>query len=390
MLIAFDCRIIRDKNPAGISRVVLEFLREVLSADRRNEYILIFENEELKDFVIHFLRNVKKTVKILIIPFGIISFGDVFELPKILESRKVDIYYLPYYMTSPFHRKKYKVIITVFDLMHFFYPNLKMNLIRKIYHRFIIGQKMVFRRVDKIITISINTSRDLVKMFKINTRKIKMIYMGVGKSFRPTNLRISQRMMKEKFNINRKYILYVGRNEPHKNIKGLIVAYNLLSERIKERFCLVIVGKEDPKYIDDVRSLVYKYNLENQVFFTGYVEEDDLPYIYSGASVYVQPSFYEGFGLPIIEAMSCGVPVVCSNTSSLPEVGGDAALYSEPYDVQKMSENITAILEDETYRKEMIERGLRQSKNFSWFAAANNLVECFNELGGRSENENKI
>src|SRR3989339_2140951 len=111
MLIAFDCRIIRDKNPAGIARVVLEFLKKILSTDRKNEYILIFDNIEMQEFVSYYLRHLKKKVKILIVPFGILSFGDVFELPKILEKRKIDIYYIPYYMTSPFHSRKYKVVI---------------------------------------------------------------------------------------------------------------------------------------------------------------------------------------------------------------------------------------------------------------------------------------
>ena len=109
MQIAFDCRIIRDKNPAGIARVVLEFLKKVLTVDRKNDYILIFNNLEMKDFVFHYLRHIKKKVTVLVVPFGIISFGDVFDLPKILAKRNVDIYYLPYYMTSPFHSKKYKV-----------------------------------------------------------------------------------------------------------------------------------------------------------------------------------------------------------------------------------------------------------------------------------------
>jgi glycosyltransferase involved in cell wall biosynthesis len=386
MLIAFDCRIIRDKNPAGISRVVLEFLKKLLSTDRKNDYILIFDNLEIKDFVSNYLRHIKKKVKILIVPFGIISFGDVFRLPKILEKQKIDIYYLPYYMTSPFHGRKYKVIITVFDLIHFFYPKLKMNFIRKIYHRIILGQKMVFRRADKIITISVNTSRDLIKTFKVPPRKIKMIYMGVSDSFRVIDGAKTKKLMKEKFKVSQNYILYVGRNEPHKNIKALIIAYARLPENIQQNYDLVLVGKEDEKYNQTIRLLIAKYGIESNVIFTGYVEESDLPYIYSGASVFVFPSFYEGFGLPILEAMACGVPVVCSNTSSLPEVGGDAALYSDPTDIHKMSENIRSLLEDSILREEMIRRGLRQVKNFTWFNAANNLSECFNEIGVEKNN----
>ncbi|HRY59881.1 MAG TPA: glycosyltransferase family 1 protein [Patescibacteria group bacterium] len=388
MLIAFDCRIIRDKNPAGISRVVLEFLKEVLSADRKNDYMLIFDDKEMKDFVLFYLRYIKKTVKVLILPFGILSFDNLFQLPKILNRREIDVYYVPYYFTSPFIRKRTKVILTVFDLMHFFYPYFKMSLTRKLYHKIRLAPRIVLRRADKIVTISINTSRDLIKMFHVPSRKIKMIYMGVSKSFRKIDSRSAKRLLKEKYGVNKKYILYVGRNEPHKNIKALVLAYVKLSEYLREEYKLVLVGKEDERYSEGVRQLIKKYSIEPNVTFTGYVDESELPYIYSAASVYVQPSFYEGFGIPILEAMACGVPVVSSNTASLPEVGGEAALYTDPFDVAKMSEQIRKVLENEGLKDELIEKGFSQVKKFSWFLAANSLVECFNELGGKNDIKN--
>lgn len=380
MLIAFDCRIIRDKNPAGISRVVLEFLKKVLSADRKNDYVLIFDNLEIKDFVSYYLRHIKKKVKILVVPYGILTVQNLTHFPKVLKEKNVDIYYQPYYFCSPFIDKRIKVVVTVFDLIHFFYPYLKTSFTRKMYHKLRMAPKLVFRRANKIITISVNTSRDLIKMFKIPPRKIKMIYMGVSDSFRIIDESKAKKLMREKFNISKSYILYVGRNEPHKNIKALVIAYARFPEYIKARNSLVLVGKEDEKYNQSVRALISKYAIEPNVIFTGYVEESDLPYIYNAASVYVQPSFYEGFGLPLLEAMACGVPVVSSNTSSLPEVGGDAALYSDPTDIYKMSENIRNILEDSVLREEMIKKGLKQVKNFTWFNAANSLLECFNEL----------
>ena len=383
MLIAFDCRIIRDKNPAGISRVVLEFLKEVLSADRKNDYMLIFDNEEMKNFVLFYLRHIKKTVKVLILPFGILTLDNITQLPKVLDKRAVDIYYVPYYFTSPFIKRRTKVILTVFDLMHFFYPYFKMSFTRKLYHKIRLAPKIILRRADKIVTISVNTSRDLIKMFKVPSRKIKMIYMGVSKSFRVIDQKSAKKLLKEKYGVSKKYILYVGRNEPHKNIKALVLAYAGLPTYLRDEYKLVLAGKEDERYSDGVRRLIKKYSIENNVVFTGYVDESELPYIYSAASVYVQPSFYEGFGMPVLEAMACGVPVVSSNTSSLPEVGVDAALYSDPFDIVKMSEQVKNILENESLRNELIEKGFSQVKKFSWFSAANSLVECFNELGGK-------
>ena len=386
MLISLDCRIIRDKNPAGIARVVLEFLKKVLSSDRKNEYILIFDNEEMKDFVCYYLRNVKKKVKIVIVPFGMLTLQNIFSFPRILKERNVNIYYCPYYFCSPFINRKIKVVITVFDLIHFFYPYLKMSFPRRLYHKIKIAPKLVFHRANKIITISINTSRDLVKNFKISPRKIKMIYMGVSENFRVIRKDLALRLMEEKFGV-KNYIMFLGRNEPHKNIKALIIAYKNIPEYLKEKYKLVLVGKEDEKYSPPLRALIKKYNLERNIIFTGYVDEAELPYIYSGATIYIQPSFYEGFGLPIVEAMACGVPVISSNSSCLPEVGSDAALYFDPYDVKKLTEHITNLLDHEPLRRAMIESGLKQAKNFSWFNAANSLLECFNELGGQNGKE---
>ena len=381
MLIAFDCRIIRDKNPAGITRVVLEFLKKILMSDRKNEYILIFDNLEMQEFVSYYLRHIKKKVKILIVPFKLMTKNDFWQLPKILEDKKINIYYLPYYITSPFHKKSYKVVVTVFDLIHFFYPQLKMSRGRKLFHKFTFITKLIFKRADRIITISVNTSRDLIKNFKVPPKKIKMIYMGVSENFRVINCDSVKRLLREKYKIFKPYLLYVGRNEPHKNIKAVILAYAKLPEYLQEKYNLVLAGKEDEKYNQSIREMIARYQLEDKVIFTGYVEESELPYIYSGAAVFVFPSFYEGFGLPILEAMACGVPVVASNASSLPEVGGEAALYSNPTDVLKISANIESLLEDTLLREEMIRRGLMQIKNFTWFNAANNLLECFNELG---------
>ena len=211
-----------------------------------------------------------------------------------------------------------------------------------------------------------------------------MIYMGVSDNFRPVEKKKANKLMEERFKIDKPYILYVGRNEPHKNLKAVLLAYHYLPGGIKNDFQLVFVGKHEERYNKPIKDLIKKYNLESSVTFTGYVDESDLPYIYSGASVYVQPSFYEGFGLPVLEAMACGVPVVASNTSSLPEVGGDAALYSDPSDVSKLSEQIKIVLEDDKLREKLIKKGFSQIKKFTWFTAASSLLDCFNEIGDKN------
>jgi len=375
MLIAFDCRIIRDKNPAGITRVVLEFLKKILMSDRKNEYILIFDNLEMQEFVSYYLRHIKKKVKILIVPFKLMTKNDFWQLPKILEDKKINIYYLPYYITSPFHKKSYKVVVTVFDLIHFFYPQLKMSRGRKLFHKFTFITKLIFKRADRIITISVNTSRDLIKNFKVPPKKIKMIYMGVSENFRVINCDSVKRLLREKYKIFKPYLLYVGRNEPHKNIKAVILAYAKLPEYLQEKYNLVLAGKEDEKYNQSIREMIARYQLEDKVIFTGYVEESELPYIYSGAAVFVFPSFYEGFGLPPLEAQACGTPVIAGLNSSFPETLADSAILVKPDHLEEIVLALNQILTDQACRQNLIDAGLANAQRFSWAKCAQETLE---------------
>ncbi|MFA7309027.1 MAG: glycosyltransferase family 1 protein [Patescibacteria group bacterium] len=380
MLIGFDCRIIRDKNPAGISWVVLESLRKILSLDRKNEYLLIFDSIEIKDYVLHYLRHIKKQYRVMIVPFSLLGVKNLIHLPAVLESKNIDVYYLPYYFTTPFHKKSYKVVLTVFDLIHFFYPKLKMGLGRKLFHLFKLAPYLVLRRADKIITISINTSRDLIHMFRVPSRKIKMIYVGVSERFRKVDMVLAKKLMREKYSIQKNYILYVGRNEPHKNIKALIGAYALLPQAVRDSHTLVLAGKEEERYAQSIHDFVNKLHITENVVFTGYVDESDLPYVYSGASVFVFPSFYEGFGMPVLEAMACEVPVICSDSSCLPEAGGNAALYFHPEDVRDLTSKLYEVLSNSMKREDMIKKGKVQVRKFTWFNSISQLIECLEQV----------
>ena len=380
MLIAFDCRIIRDRHPAGIQRVVLEFLKKLLAIDRKNEYILLFDNAELRDMVMYTVRHIKRKCRIVMLPFGILSMGDVSHLPRILRERAIDVYYMPYYITSPFHRG-YKVVLTVFDLMHFFYPRLKMSPLRRVFHATRLFAKILFTRADRIITISVNTSRDLICRFHVSPRKVQLIYMGVSDHFRVIDQKRVQQVLKDSFSLQKPYFLFVGRNEPHKNLKALVVAYHFLPSPIKERYQLIIAGKEDPRYSASLHDIIDKLHLTNHVVFTGYVDDANLPFLYNGASAFVLPSLYEGFGLPILEAMACGVPVITSTSSALPEVGGDAALYADPHDVDRLSRHMEDLVTNERLRGDLVEKGFRQIKKFTWSGAVEGLLKLFDELG---------
>jgi glycosyltransferase involved in cell wall biosynthesis len=170
--------------------------------------------------------------------------------------------------------------------------------------------------------------------------------------------------VKARYGIRGDYILYVGTLQPRKNLRRLLKAYAMVQKR-DETPCLVIAGRKGWLY-DQIFQQVERLGLETEVIFPGYVPQDDLPTLLSGACFFVFPSLYEGFGLPVLEAMACGTPVLCSNVSSLPEVAGNVALLVDPLDVESMAEAMNRLLQDEGLRAQLVERGFQQVRQFSW------------------------
>ena len=215
------------------------------------------------------------------------------------------------------------------------------------------------RRVEKIITDSNFTLSRLVDVLKIPEEKIQVIPLGVSDNFQPINQR-GINHVQAKYKITKPYVLSLGSIEPRKNIKGITQAWESIYHEIPE-FELVIVGDvgfpfRDPEFDRSTPGAK----------MLGRVEDADLPGLYSGASCFIYPSIYEGFGLPILEAMACGTPVISSNTTSLPEVAGDACLLINPYDTDEISETIQKILQDANLREDLRTRGLLRAKQFSW------------------------
>nr|WP_279286982.1 glycosyltransferase family 1 protein [Heliobacterium chlorum] len=185
--------------------------------------------------------------------------------------------------------------------------------------------------------------------------------------------------MKERFSVDKPYILYVGGFSPRKNIRLLIHAFHQVRPYLPEEYCLIIPGKQSKEY-NDLESMVAALRLQEHIRFLGFVNVDELPWIYNGASVFVYPSLYEGFGLPPIEAMACGTPTLVSNVSSLPEVAGDGALLFSPIRTEQLSELIYAVLTDPELAAELGRKGLQRARCFSWRRAALTTRDVFLRL----------
>jgi len=239
------------------------------------------------------------------------------------------------------------------------------------------------KRFDFVVAVSENTKRDIVELCGVNSDKIKVIYSGIGEENRKiTNHQLPMaKQIKNKYNLPDKFILYLGTVEPRKNVEGIIRAYNEL--RIKnhelEDYKLVIAGGKGWKS-DNIYREWEKSKFKADIKFLDYVDGEDKVYLYNLAEVFVYPSFYEGFGFPPLEAMACGLPVVTSYASSLPEVMGDAALTVDPYNVNDIARALAEILTNENLRNKLIERGLKRAGEFTWRKTADEYLEILKNL----------
>ncbi len=234
------------------------------------------------------------------------------------------------------------------------------------------------KNADALITTSENTRKDLIDLLMVKEDKIFVIYPGVDSTFKPASAQDKEKV-KKKFGLPQNYILAVGTLEPRKNLSCLLKAFALLKKKSDFDFKLVIVGEEGWLYkriFNDIK----KQDLEKETIFTGFIQDKDLPAIYSGASVFVYPSLYEGFGLPALEAMACGAPVVCSNTSSLPEVVGKAALKANPEKPEEFANAISKIVSDTNLAKELSKMGYERAKQFSWEKTAKETLSVYKKI----------
>lgn len=237
------------------------------------------------------------------------------------------------------------------------------------------------KRADFIITISEFSKREIVKYMNVDADKVKVVPCGVDLSVYQPDIAEEQVMsVKKKFGIDDSYFLYLGTLEPRKNVPLIIEAYYELKERLKTNIPkLVIAGKKGWGY-QAIFEKVQNYDLLNDVIFTGYVSEEEKPVLLKGAICFLFPSLYEGFGMPPLEAMACGTPVIVSNQASLPEVVGDAGLYVEVNDCESMSQYMELLSSDGDYRSLIGEQGREQAEQFSWFEAAKDLLKVYEAL----------
>ncbi len=310
-------------------------------------------------------------------PFSIAQQWRIPLLLKRMQSGDPTLYHSPYFV-MPYHTGL-PTVLTFYDIIPLRYPHM-VPLKGRLFYR--LATTLALRAASRVFTISEAARSDLTRNFRVPSSRVTVTPLAAGAQFRPQSIAEAQRT-RDKYGLPASFILYVGINKPHKNLPTLIDAYAQLSARIV--LPLVIAGAWDERY-PQPRQRAEHHQVGDAVRFLGPVNEADLPALYSAATMFVFPSLYEGFGLPVLEAMACGTPVACSNAASLTEFSGEAARLFNPHSVIEIKDAIADLLEDAPQRARRSEQGLAQASRFSWQATAAATLHAYRELlGGRSE-----
>jgi glycosyltransferase involved in cell wall biosynthesis len=298
---------------------------------------------------------------------------------------RLDLFHATHYVIPPLARAR--AVVTIHDIIHVLYPQFLPNRAALLYARVMIRRAL--RRADRIITVSYNSKRDLVDYFGIPPARVDVIYNGVAGKFLPEVSREECERVAARYGLPRPYLLFLGGEKPHKNVRNVLRAF---AEARRERalpHALVLAGPM-PKNRSRVEALIAALDLESRVVRPGVVPEEDLPGLFAGADAFLYPTLYEGFGLPVVEAMACGTPVLTSSTSALQEIAGGYAYLVDPMDVTAIARGIADLATDAKRRAEFADLGKRRAADFSWDRAAEQTLRVYGEALGTDRSRERV
>lgn len=352
MSICIDARMI---NHSGIGT----YIRSLLTTMQQDMDITAILPEGFYEEEYRNLKSISSKASI----YSVYEQIDIYS--KLIKTKN-SFFHVPHYNIPLLFRGR--MFVTVHDLIHLKFPQLLPNKAALIYSKFMLNQ--IGNKAEKIIAVSQNTKNDLMDILNIPEDKIYVIYNGLTKNraYNIDNVTVVKTL--KRHGITKKYLLYVGNVRPHKNIDRLLEAFNIVHSKIND-IELVITGavKGD-----------FRNKSQKDIILTGFVSDEDLYCLYNNAEAFVFPSLYEGFGFPPLEAMQHGIPVVCSNSSSLPEIVGDAALMFDPYEAEDISDKIVKVLTDTSLSAILKNRGIEQVKKFSLGQFQRNMTDLYKSM----------
>ena len=379
MKILIDAHLSENKL-TGIGRYLNGLIKALLKQDKTNEYFLLVQEGIVQTHPLSQLHAPNLT-KIPISLAGL-SFRQHVVIPQILSKFKPDIYHHPHFDLPLFHN--IPSVVTIHDLKYIrnphFFPEL--SWVKRWYMKQMLANSIT--RAQKVITVSKNTKHDLIDLFNISEEKIKVIYHGLEERFRKKFDFNQMAQVLNKHGIFGKFILFVGERRPHKNIINLIKAFKLVKSNLHYSLKLVIIGKNYANYRDPEIEIA-RQGLEGDVHIDDFVTDEELVAFYNMTELLILPSYYEGFGFPLIEAMNCRVPVIAANNTSMPEIVGDAGLLVNPEYPEDIAAKILSILKDNQLREKLILKGLKNIKKFTWENTASQTLQVYKQI--YSDNE---
>jgi glycosyltransferase involved in cell wall biosynthesis len=367
MRIAIDARKLRD---FGIGTYLRNILIELSRLDRETEYVVLCRPDDVEsgDVLGRNFRMVPETAPNY-------SIAEQYRIPAVLAREGVRLVHEPHYVLPPL--VQCRSVVTIHDCIHLMFPQYLPNRLAYVYAKG--SMWMASKKANRILTVSEASKRDILRFFDVPPDKVSVIHNAIDERFlAPAN---AERMdlVRQRFQLEHPFVLYVGNIKPHKNIERLIDAFGRARSQGPDHLKLVIIGDEISKY-PALRQSVHKHKLDKHVRFLGFQPTETLAAFYRLARAFVFPSLYEGFGLPPLEAMACGCPVVTSNVSSLPEVAGGAALLVDPYDEDAIAKGIVTAVTDESVRADLITRGIDRARSFSWTQSVKRIHEIYMEV----------
>jgi glycosyltransferase involved in cell wall biosynthesis len=372
MKIAFDLR--RIKNP-GIGRYMKCLVEAVVESAPEHDYLLILP-PGAEEAVVCTGTNVEKITPSL----KYYSLREQVDLPRILRRKKIDLLHSPHF-NIPLIRVC-PTVVTIHDVIYLACREDLPSFVGRMYYRAMMAAAV--RRADRIITDSEYSKRDIQRFFKAEDDRLDVIYPGIDQSIRKNVDSVKLCEVKSRLGIVSPYLIYTGIYKLRKNHAGLLQAFKTFVDQGGHAQLVIAGPMEEGEEM--LRRLARDLGVADRVVFTGFVDDRDLPALYSGASVYACPSLYEGFGFTVLEAMACGIPVVCSKETSLPEVAGAAALYADARNPQEFGNALYQVFSDQALRAMLVSKGTNNLQRFQWKHAAEQTLAVYEKAArGTSE-----
>lgn len=373
MHICIDTRGAKLYAGTGIGTYTARLLENITAIDDKNTYSFFWPNDGYE-----FLLG-KSNINLTLFGEKNKRFWDEVFMPAQVRKKAYDIFHLPQNGLGLPKEKYCSYIATVHDLIPYVMPD---TCGKSYLDKFTEEMPYIIESCDKIITVSEYSKQDIIRYLGVPSEKIEVIYLAADSRFRKMQKDNAWDFLKKEYNYSNDYILYLGGFSPRKNVDGLLEAYKRIYEELPGYYELVLLGASKDNHYE-LKKKTEDMGLRDRVVFAGYVPYEHLPYFYNCASLFVYPSLYEGFGLPPLEAMTCGTPTITTNVTSIPEVVQEGAVMINPYDIGELAGKMYELLSDLELREQLTEKALRRAYNFSWKKTAIETIKVYEKVYNR-------